>query len=128
MASETKTLHNKDPAVEHYPSKQASQIQTAVASLAEMEKKLDELNGQVGDMKRKLVVFAETQADQAKAEIIEQANRETQAALESVRQAAQIEAEQIIATGTSDTESLRKRIAGKTSAAVEIIVKAVQSA
>jgi vacuolar-type H+-ATPase subunit H len=79
-------------------------------------------------MKRRLSIFAETQADQAKTEIIEDANREAQAALESVRQSAQSEADDIVSKGSTETEVLRKRISGKLSSAVDIVVRAVQSA
>jgi vacuolar-type H+-ATPase subunit H len=128
MTAETKTVPGTKSPTEHYPDKHASQIQLAVSALAEMEGKLDELSSQVVDMKRRLLIFAETQADQAKAEIIEDANREAQAALESVRQSAQSEADEIVSRGSTETEALRKRISGKISSAAEIVVRAVQSA
>jgi len=128
MTAETKTVPGTEATTEHYPDKRASQIQLAVSMLSEMEGKLDELNSQVTDMKRRLSIFAETQADQAKTEIIEDANREAQAALESVRQSAQSEADDIVSKGSTETEVLRKRISGKLSSAVDIVVRAVQSA
>jgi vacuolar-type H+-ATPase subunit H len=114
-------------AEEHYPDKQSAKIQSAIASLADMESRLDELNNQVADMKRRLVSFAETQAEQAKAEIIEKASQEAQTAMDAVRNAAQSEADAIVAKGSSDTEALRRKIGGKIDQAVDIIVKSVQS-
>ena len=128
MATESKTIMEKLPPTEHYPDKNASQIQQAVSALASMEGKLDDLSSQVADMKRKLLVFAETEAEKAKTEILETVSKEAQDALESVRQSAQNEADGIISKGSSETEALRKRISGKITVAVDIIVKAVQSA
>ena len=127
MTAQTKVPGTAAPE-EHYPDKQASQIQLAVSSLSEMEARLDELGSQVADMNRRLLIFAETQADQAKSEILEDANREAQAALEIVRQSAQSEADEIVSKGNVETEALRKRISGKLSSAVDVVVKAVQSA
>ena len=128
MTAETKIAQKTDDPTEHYPDKQASQIQLTVSSLSEMESKLDELSSQVADMKRRLLIFAEMLAEQAKSEILEDANKEAQAALESVRQLAQSEADEIVSKGKIETEALRKRISGRLSSAVEIIVKAIQSA
>ena len=112
---------------EHYPTKHESTIKDAIASISAMEKELDELASQVSEMKKKLVAFAESRADQAKSEIIEQANMEAQAYLDSVRKEAQAEALKIIDKGNKDTEALKKRTAGSISSAVDVIVRSVLS-
>jgi len=129
MATETKTVPAVlGPQEEHFPDKNASQIQQAVSALASMEAKLDELSSQLVDMKRRLSLYAETETEKAKSEVLEQANREAQSSLESVRKSAQSEADDIVAKGDVETEALRGRITGKISSAVDVIVKAVQSA
>jgi len=122
LAVETKTQD-----AEHYPDKNASKIQNAITILSEMETRLDDLAAQVADLKRKLLSFAETESDKAKAEVIEQANKEAQEALDQVRESAQEEAGSIIAKGTSETNELRAKIGTKVSEAVDIIVNAIQS-
>ena len=122
MAVEAKTKTE-----EHYQDKNALQIQNAISVLSEMETRLDDLTTQLADMKRKLLNFAETDSEKAKAEVIEQANSEAQHALDQTRQAAEKEASSIIAKGNSDTNELRAKIAGKVSEAVDIIVNSVQS-
>ena len=112
---------------EHFPDSNASKIQSAISVLSEMETKLDELSNQVSDMKRKLLNFAESESEKTKSEVIEEANREAQEALEAIRRSAQIDADSIIAKGSSDLNSLRSKISGKVSAAVDIIVEAVKS-
>jgi len=112
---------------EHYPDKNASRIQNAISVLSEMETKLDDLGAQVSDLKRKLLNFAETESDKAKAEVIEQANKEAQDALDQARESAQIEANSIIEKGILETNELRAKIGNKVSNAVDIIVNAVQS-
>ena len=124
MALEAKT-QNKE--AEHYPDKNALKIQNAITVLSEMEAKLDDLNIQVADLKRKLLNFAESESENAKAQIIEQANKEAQDALEVVRKSAQNDASSIVAKGTSDTNELRAKIGSKVSEAVNIIVNSVQS-
>ena len=122
MATQT-----KQAGVEHYPDKNASKIQNAISVLSDMETKLGDLTTQVSDMKRKLQSFAETESEKAKSEIIDQANKEAQDALEQLKQSAQKEADAIVAKGTVDTEALRSKISSKVSAAVDIIVNSVQS-
>ncbi len=112
---------------EHYPTKHESTIKDAIASISAMEKEIDELASQVSDMKKKLVAFAESKADQAKALVIEQANNEAQAYLDSVRKEAQTEAQKIIENGNKDTEALKKRTSGSVSSAVDLIVRSVLS-
>jgi len=112
---------------DHYPDSNASKIQNAISVLSEMETKLDELSNQVSDMKRKLLNFAESESDKSKSEVIEEANREAREALEAVRRSAQMEANSIIAKGSSDMEALRSKISGKVSGAVDIVVSSVQS-
>jgi vacuolar-type H+-ATPase subunit H len=112
---------------EHYPDSNASKIQSAISILSQMETALDDLNNQVSDMKRRLTSFAETESEKTKAEILEQANIEAQQQLEDVRRAAQMEADHIIAKASSDLEAFRTRMKGRVSAAVDIIVNAVQS-
>jgi vacuolar-type H+-ATPase subunit H len=124
LAVEAKT---QNKGVEHYPDKNALKIQNAITVLSEMEAKLDDLNIQVADLKRKLLNFAETESENAKAQIIEQANKEAQDALEVVRKSAQNDASSIVAKGTSDTNELRAKIGSKVSDAVNIIVNSVQS-
>ena len=114
--------------VERYPDKNASQIQQAISALSSMESKLDDLSSQVTDMKRRLLVFAENESGKAKAEILDAANKEAQSSLDSVRLSAQKEADGIVAKGSVETEKLRQKISGKIDSAVDIIVKAVQSA
>ncbi len=91
---------------EHYPDKNASKIQNAINVLSEMETKLGDLSGQVADMKRKLLSFAETESEKAKAEIIDQANKEAQDAIDQLRQSAQKEADGIVAKGIAETNEL----------------------
>ena len=110
---------------EHYPSKNESTIQNAISSIAAMEKDLDDLSSQVAEMKKKLLAFAEQKADEANAEIIDKANKEAQAYLDSVKKDAEAEAEKIIQKGDKDTEALKKRVSGNISSAVDIIVKSV---
>ena len=112
---------------EHFPDKNAEKIQNAIAILSDMESKLDELGSQVSEMKRKLVVYAETEGEATKSEIIEQAKKEAEYAIDSVKKAAAKEAEAIAKKGESETEALRKRVAMSLSQAVELIVSAVQS-
>jgi len=121
------TTQSESVGEEHYPDKNAARIQTAIAALAEMEKQLDDLSSQVSDMKRKLQQFAESESDRAKNEIIEQAKKEAEQRLASVRSAANDEAQKIIEKGESDTESLRARVSSRLPEAVNVIVKAVQS-
>jgi vacuolar-type H+-ATPase subunit H len=125
MAATAET--KQQPGVEHYPDKNASKIQSAISVLSDMESKLGDLSGQVSDMKRKLQSFAESESEKAKAEVLDQANREAQAALEELRKSTQKEADAIVAKGSSETEALRAKIAGKVSDAVDVIVNAVQS-
>ncbi len=127
MAVETKQQQEKHD-VERYPDKNASKIQNAISILSDMETKLGGLSGQVSDMKKKLLNFAETESEKAKAEVIEQANKEAQDAMEQVRQSAQKDADAIITRGMAETNQLRARISAKVSDAVEIIVEALQSA
>ena len=112
---------------EHYPDKKTSKIQNAINVLSEMETKLGDLSSQVADMKRKLLAFAETESEKAKAEVIEQANKEAQDALDHVRQSAQKEADGIVAKGIAETNELRVKISSKVSDAVDIIVNAVET-
>lgn len=114
-------------AEEHYPDKNAERIQNAISILSEMEAKLDELGSQVSEMKRKLVIYAESEADAAKAVLIDQAKKEADSLIEKVRRDAMKEAETIARKGDSEMEALRKRVAASVSKAVELIVKAVQS-
>jgi len=127
LAVETKQQQEKHD-VERYPDKNASKIQNAISILSDMETKLGGLSGQVSDMKKKLLNFAETESEKAKAEVIEQANKEAQDAMEQVRQSAQKDADAIITRGMAETNQLRARISAKVSDAVEIIVEALQSA
>ena len=113
--------------VEHYPDKNASKIQNAISVLSEMETQLNELSGQVSEMKRRLLAFADTESEKAKAEAIDQANSEAQQAMEQVRQSAQKEADAIIAKGTSESNALRSRMSSKVPQAVDVIVSAVLS-
>ncbi|MDG6995369.1 MAG: hypothetical protein JRN52_05555 [Nitrososphaerota archaeon] len=113
--------------VEHFPDKNAEKIQNAIAILSDMESKLDELGSQVSEMKRKLIVYAETEGEATKSEIIEQAKKEAESATDSVKKAAAKEAEAIAKKGESETEALRKRIEMSISQAVDLIVSAVQS-
>ena len=124
MAVEAKT---KIQGSEYYPDKNASKIQNAITVLSEMETNLDGLSAQVADLKKKLLNFAEIESEKAKAEIIEQANKEAQDALDQARAAAQNEASSIVAKGISETNELREKITGKVSEAVNIIVSSVQS-
>lgn len=78
-------------------------------------------------MKRKLIVYAETEGEATKSEIIEQAKKEAESATDSVKKAAAKEAEAIAKKGESETEALRKRIEMSISQAVDLIVSAVQS-
>ncbi len=112
--------------VEHYPDSNSAKIQKAIASLSAMESSLDELNSQVNEMKRRLVVFAEAQSEQAKAEIIDRANKEAATVLDAVRESAQKEADEIISRGSEQVEALRKSIGSKLPQAVSMIVDAVQ--
>ena len=82
MAVEAKT---KTQGSEHYPDSNASKIQSAITILSEMETNLDDLSAQVADLKKKLLNFAETDSEKAKAEVIEQANKEAQDALDQAR-------------------------------------------
>lgn len=127
MGDKLATASKQQTGVEHYPDKNASRIQNAISVLSDMETKLGDLSTQVSDMKRKLQSFAESGSEKAKADVIDQANKEAQAALEELRQSAQKEADAIIAKGTSETEELRTKIAGKVSEAVDLVVSAVQS-
>jgi vacuolar-type H+-ATPase subunit H len=124
MTSQASEVKSKE---ERYPDNNASKIQSAISVLSEMETKLDELSNQVSDMKRKLLNFAETESEKTKSEVIETANREAQEALEAVRRSAQMDADSIIAKGSSDIEVLRSKISGKVSSAADVIVDAVQS-
>jgi len=124
LAVEAKT---KTQGTEHYSDANASKIQNAITVLSEMETRLDDLTSQVADLKRKLLNFAETESEKAKAEVIEQASKEAQDALDLARDSAQKEASSIVAKGTADTNELRAKITGKVSEAVNIIVSSVQS-
>jgi len=124
MAVQTK---QSNQSTEHYPDKNVSKIQNAILVLSDMETRLDDLSGQVSDMRKRLVSFAETESEKAKFEIREQANKEAQDAMEEVRQSAQKEADAIVAKGIKDTNELRTKISAKVSEAVDIIVDAVQS-
>ncbi|HXQ92984.1 MAG TPA: hypothetical protein VN739_08260 [Nitrososphaerales archaeon] len=124
LAVEAKT---KTQGGEHYTDASASKIQNAITVLSEMETRLDDLTSQVADLKRKLLNFAETESEKAKAEVIEQANKEAQDALDLARESAQKEASSIVTKGTADTNELRAKITGKVSDAVNIIVSSVQS-
>ena len=124
MAVQTK---QSNQSTEHYPDKNVSKIQNAILVLSDMETRLDDLSGQVSDMRKRLVSFAETESEKAKSEILEQANKEAQDAMEEVRQSAQKEADAIVAKGIKDTNELRTKISAKVSEAVDIIVDAVQS-
>ncbi|MDA4112074.1 MAG: hypothetical protein OK439_06010, partial [Thaumarchaeota archaeon] len=84
---------------DRYPDSNASKIQNAISVLSEMEARLDDLSNQVTEMKRKLMNFAETESEKTKSQVIEDANREAQEALEGVRRSAQMEANAIIAKG-----------------------------
>ena len=112
---------------EHYPDSNASKIQTAISVLSQMEAGLDDLSSQVSDMKRKLTSFAETEANRAKSEVIDEANREALELLEGVRRSAQTEADSIVSKGSADLEVFRAKMVRKVSAAADIIVNAVQS-
>ena len=112
---------------EHYPDSNASKIQSAISVLSQMETALDDLSNQVSDMKRRLSSFAESESEKSKGEILDQANKEAQQQLEDVRRAAQLDADHIIAKGSTDLEAFRARMKGRVSAAVDIIVNAVQS-
>ncbi len=125
MEAETKQQDEKN--VERYPDKNASQIQTAISVLSDMETGLSGIADQVSDMKRKMLNFAETESEKAKADIIEEANREAQEALEQLRKSAQQEADAIVAKGTEDSKELRAKISSRVSGAVDVIVSAVQS-
>jgi vacuolar-type H+-ATPase subunit H len=121
------TSQTKQTNVEHYPDRSASKIQNAIDVLSDMETKLNEVSGQVADMKKRLASFAETEAEKAKGEVIDQANAEAQQALDQLRQSAQSEADAIIAKGMKDTNELAAKISSKVSDAVDLIVNAVQS-
>ena len=107
--------------------KNAARIQNAISVLAVMEKQLDDLSAEVADMKRKLQLYAETEADLAKAEILDSARREADEKLNSVRASAREEADKIIQRGNSDTERLRSKVSGSLPSAVDLIVKTVLS-
>ncbi|MDA4130390.1 MAG: hypothetical protein OK457_06430 [Thaumarchaeota archaeon] len=124
-AMTTQTPEESRPA--HFPDSNAAKIQTAISTLSEMEKGLDELNDQVAEMKRRLLSFAESESEKAKSSVIDEASREAQEEMEKVRRSAQMEADSIVAKGSSELEVLRSKIRGKVSDAVEIIVSAVQS-
>jgi vacuolar-type H+-ATPase subunit H len=124
LAVEAKT---KTQGPEHYPDMNATKIQNAITILSQMETNLDDLTTQVADLKKKLLNFAEAESEKAKAEVIDQANKEAEDALDQARESAQNEASLIVAKGTSDTNELRAKITGKVSEAVNIIVGSVQS-
>jgi vacuolar-type H+-ATPase subunit H len=92
-----------------------------------METALDELSNQVSDMKRRITSFAESESERTKAEVVDQANGEAQQQLEDVRRSARMDADHIIAKGKADLEVFRAKMQERVSAAVDIIVKAVQS-
>ncbi len=115
----------KDP--EHYPDANAAKIQNAIAVLSEMESKMDELSSQVSEMKRKLVFFAESEAEETKNQIVDSARKEADQAIEAVRMAANKDAEEIRRKGDTEAGALRRRVASKLSKAVELVVNAVES-
>ncbi len=112
---------------EHYPDSNASKIQTAISVLSQMETGLDDLSSQVTEMKRKLTSFAAVEAEKAKSEVIDEANREARDQLEAVRRSAQMEADAIVSKGSANLEVFRAKMVRKVSAAADIIVNAVQS-
>lgn len=111
----------------HYQDANAAKIQNAITVLSDMESRIGDLSGQVSDMKRRLLAFAETESEKAKIEVIDQANKEAQAALEQLRRSAQKEADGIVAKGMNETNDLKAKISGKVAKAVDIIVDAVQT-
>jgi vacuolar-type H+-ATPase subunit H len=102
-----------------------SSIQEAVEYIASMEKQIDELSGQVADMKKKLKAYAEDISERAKSEVVEAANKESEEYLRGVRASSEAEAKNIVSRGDLDSEALRKRVSGKIPRAVDVIVQAV---
>jgi vacuolar-type H+-ATPase subunit H len=117
----------QESSAEHYPDKNASKIQTAISVLSDMESKLDSLSESVADLKRRLQAFSETESEKAKTEVIDEANKEAQAALEQVKLSAQKEADAIVSKGMVETDELKKKISVKVPDAVDMIVKSVQT-
>jgi vacuolar-type H+-ATPase subunit H len=117
----------QESSTEHYPDKNASKIQTAISVLSDMESKLDSLSESVADLKRRLQTFSETESEKAKTEVIDEANKEAQAALEQVKLSAQKEADAIVSKGMTETDELKKKISVKVPDAVDMIVKSVQT-